>query len=450
MNSEVLTYTAFTIQADGQTVDFGFTLQHAGENFDFSERLRFPIPLHHSYETESVLQSLHLALGISYYKLFMPPDIRHPYALNESGAAFWNQVWQNGLGEFLYVNKLSADNLARFSAQDGMQPGGEKSVTWETKALLGIGGGKDSIVGGELLKQAGIATEGFVMATGEQLGQTKDVAETMGINLHAVERRLDPQLIALTERPDAYKGHIPISLIFALVGSVLAVNRSAKYVVVANESSSSTPRLDWHGTAVNHQWSKSFEAEKLLQTYLQQTVSPELTYFSVIRPLNSIVIAKLFAKYPAYFEKFTSDNFVFRIDPAKRPHGRWGLESPKSLSSFILLAPWLEQDDLLRIFGRNYLEEESLEDLFLRLIGKKDHPPLDCVGTVDELKASLNSVLQQGRFLDAYLSTLVQSDDFIGPDKPIVGKFLDFETEEALPRTLRDTLLELMKQGIAA
>ncbi len=450
MNPEVFTYHAFQIGADGQTVDFTYSVDHAGEHHTFTEQLRFPLALTPTYETQAVLRALHIALGISYYKLFLTPQIKHPYSLSNEAAHFWNKVWENGLSEFLYTNKLSSDKLAQFTAQEGTSPTGDKTNTWADKALLGIGGGKDSIVGGELLKQSVVAIEGFVMATGEQLGQTKAVADTMGIPLHAIERRIDPKLIDLTKRSDAYKGHIPISLIFGLVGALLAVAHSARFVIVANEASASTPRIDWNGQAVNHQWSKSFEAEKLIQTYLHQNVSSDLTYFSAIRPLNSVVIAKIFAQYSQYFEKFTSDNFVFRVDPSKRPEGRWGLESPKSLSSFILLAPWLSEDDLLKIFGRNFLDEKHLEDLFLRLVGKKDHPPLDCVGTVDELKASLNSTIQQGKFIDSHLVKMVLEDEFVSPDKPTVEKFLDLESEEAFPPSLREKLIKTMSKGITS
>ena len=49
-------------------------------------------------------------------------------------------------------------------------------------AILGIGGGKDSIVAGELLKGCSLPFDGFVMATGEQRGQAQAVADIMGKN----------------------------------------------------------------------------------------------------------------------------------------------------------------------------------------------------------------------------------------------------------------------------
>jgi UDP-N-acetyl-alpha-D-muramoyl-L-alanyl-L-glutamate epimerase len=388
---------------DSKTVEFNYELIHAGGTSSLTETLIFPEKLTLNNSVQQALRALHLALGISYYKIFLPSIIAQPYAMPSEEAAFWNDVFSNGLGEFLYVNKLNKSQVAKFSEQDGIEFNQAEQLTLSKKAILGIGGGKDSIVAGELLKKLGIEITCFVMATGEQLGQSKAVADVMKIPLLAVGRTLDPQLMNLQMQPGAYRGHVPISLIFGLVGTVLALSQSASYVVVANEASSSTPTVQWQGEAVNHQWSKSFNFEKSLQSYIKQNISEDLTYFSAIRPLTSIAIAKNFSQFSQYFEVFTSDNFVFRIDPSKRPNGRWSLESPKSLSSYILLAPWLSDVELTRIFSQNFLDEPSLEQLFLELTGVNGHPPLDCVGTVEELVLSLNLLAEKGRFADAYL-----------------------------------------------
>lgn len=450
MNPEVFTYDTINISADNQTVDFSFSLQHLSERFSFTEQLYFPVKLKNSYEVDGLLQAIHIALGISYYKLFVPPTIEHPYAMTAETADFWNTIWRRGLGEFLYTNKLDIEKLAQFKQQDGLKPTGEKTTAWQQKAMLGLGGGKDSVVGGELLKAINVPFEAFVLATGEHLGQTKEVATAMSVPINAIERRIDKTLLKLNERADAYTGHIPISIIFALVGSILAANNRYSYTVVANEASASTPQINSNGNHVNHQWSKSFESEQGLQNYLHQTVSRQLTYFSAIRPLNSVTVAKLFSNYPTYFTKFTSDNFVFRIDQSKRPNGRWSLNSPKSLSSFILLAPWLNEASLREIFSRNFLNEDTLVELFLRLVGKQGTPPLDCVGTIKELKASLNTLVQQKRFTDSYLVKSIIGDDFIGSNQPQVEDFLHIENEEAFPAELQSQLLATISEGLQA
>ena len=448
------TYHSFRIGDDNQTVSFDYSLSHRDQAYEFSETLRFPIPLAPGARQLRSLRALHLALGVSYYKIFTPPTIGHPYKMNASEAAFWNDIWHNGLGEFLYVNKLSPDVLAKFYEQDGQSYDGDsEGITTHEYALLGIGGGKDSIVAGETFKKLRIQTEGFVMATGEQLGQAKAVAETMDVTLNVVERQLDKRLLEVQELPGAHKGHVPISLIFGLVGTALAIAKNAAYVVVANEASASIPRITWEHGAVNHQWSKSFAFEEQLQQFVHRYIASEVTYFSAVRQLTSVGVAKLFARYPQYLEVFTSDNSVFRIDPALRPNARWSLESPKSLSSFILLAPWLSESALHRAFGKNFLDEASLAQLFLESTGQEGEPPLDCVGTPEELVVSLNVAVQQGKYADADLVQIAKERGIVTESKGWAAKLsqlLALQPEQALPETVQAMITTELQQELAS
>ncbi len=452
MQPDEFIYTAFNVSGDRRTVVFEYCLRHTGAEHSFSESLTFPVPLKDTPEQIRSLRSLHLALGISYYKIFVPPVVTHPYAMDDTEAGFWNTVWRHGLGQFLYDNNLTADKLARFTAHDGQQFEGTTADNEATGAFLGLGGGKDSIVAGELLKATGTAIRGFVMATGEALGQAGEVAKVMDIPLQAVERRLDIHLSEVDKAPDAYHGHVPISLIFALVGTALAIATDTAYVMVANEASASIPQLEHEGQTINHQWSKSFEAEQAIQQYIQRLIDPRVTYFSAIRRLTSIGVAKLFANYPQYFEVFTSDNTVFRIDPARRPSGRWSLESPKSLSSYVLLAPWLSDGNVRRIFGIDFLNEVSLAQLFLEMTGTEGHPPLDCVGTPEELILSMNLLARDGRYGDKALMQLARERGIIHEADwdELLQKLLQLQADEALPAKLRDTIANLLQQGLSA
>lgn len=441
-------YLNYHLGDDQQAVDFHYEIQRGDTTFYLTETLKFPVKLKKLNAQQASLKALHLALGISYYKIFLPGQITHPYKMELGETEFWNGVFRNGLGEFLYVNKLNPEDLAKFSPQNGtlLQP---EDLEVNDSALLGLGGGKDSIVAGELLKSIDLQVSGFVMATGKQVGQTKAVAEAMGVDLLVIERKLDKKLLELQEEPGAFKGHIPISLIFGLVGTALAVATDKKYIVVANEASASIPRVRGEFGAVNHQWSKSFDFEKRLQKYVQGNISPSLTYFSAIRQLTSVGVAKIFANWPQYFEKFTSDNYVFRINPSKRPNSRWSLESPKSLSSFILLAPWISEPEMLRIFGRDFLSEPSLEKLFLELIGLEGEPPLDCVGTVDELILSLNLLANQNKFAGSYLVKLAKTHGVITGSESNLGQTLTLSSDQALPPQLTQKITEKLTAELA-
>jgi hypothetical protein len=312
--------------------------------------------------------------------------------------------------------------------------------------MLGIGGGKDSIVAGELLKLAGIPLRGFVLATGEILGQTQAVSEVMGIELTAIKRVIDPQILEINKIDGSFNGHIPISLIFGLVGALVAVSRESKYVIVANESSASIPQTTWEDTQINHQWSKSLEFEILFQDYLQNYVSSEIHYFSAIRPLSSVAIAKIFSQFPQYFEVFTSDNSLFKINQQMREHPRWSLNSSKSLSSYILLAPWLSDEDLLLTFGRNFLDEPSLTDLFSSLLGENGQSVLDCVGTPEELRSSMAEIINRVRFSDSALVTYTMSKQLVH-EEPKLESLMTIG-EHAIPEIIAPKLQELMEQHL--
>ncbi len=417
---------------------FCYEIDRDGKKYNLEETINFSLAIPRCSERESLLRALHIALSMSYYKTFVPPVIEHPYEMTEIEASFWNIVYKHGLGEFLYKNQLKPDTLAEFKLQGGKKLPTIENIELDESAVLGIGGGKDSIVAGELLSDLNIPFNGFVMATGEQLGQTKAVASTMNVDLLVVNRQIDLQILEMNSEDGAYNGHIPISLIFGLVGSMLAIGKYSRYVVVGNEASASIPHVVYEGSEVNHQWSKSIEFERLFQDYLNSYVSPKLKYFSAIRPLSSVAVARRFANYPDYFEVFTSDNSLFKINQDEREHPRWSPESSKSLSSFILLAPWLSEEDLLRVFGRNFLDQSSLSDSFKALLGFTDSPILDCVGTPDELRSCLKTIVDQQKFSESYLVNLAVSENMLN-DTDAIGNLLILG-EDAFPESLANEL----------
>lgn len=72
-----------------------------------------PRPL--SLEAEAALFALHLAGGTSYYKTCCPKEIEvQSGKLNADQAAFWNTVYERGLGEFFYQNQIDFRKLIQF------------------------------------------------------------------------------------------------------------------------------------------------------------------------------------------------------------------------------------------------------------------------------------------------------------------------------------------------
>ena len=444
------TFETYSLDKSRTTAIFNYSIDYQdGSKTNLSEKLIFPVSIPDSLPAKRLFQALHIGLGISYYKVFLPPTFTIQYQLSQLEADFWNSVYRNGLSEFLYVNKLPVSKMATFEGSNSLR-NQVPVIGTKTIAILGIGGGKDSILAGELLKSLAIPVTGYVLATGDNHGQAQQVAKIMGVDLIGVQRILDLQILELNKQPEAYNGHIPISLIFALVGLLLCVATKARYIVVANEAPASLPNTEWQGKAVNHQWSKSFEFEQSMQDFVHNTIASDLDYFSAIRSLSSIAVMKLFGQFPSYLNVFTSCNRVFRIDQSRRPNNRWCGECPKDLSTFILLAPWISQEVLENIFNKNLFDDRNLEKLFLELTGVEGHRPLDCVGTQDEAILSLNLIAQQDKLANTYLLEVARKHRLI-IDKDWsaeLAKALTPSEEQAIPAELKDQLLHLIQRRL--
>lgn len=331
---------------------------------------------------EKILQSVQIMLGISYYKLFCPPKMELPFDLSSDEAAFWTTVYQKGLGEFAYRNKLDPRDFAHFPSKKSA-----KAVPMEfprkDRSLLGIGGGKDSIVAGELLKEAGKDFDAFLAETERRSPVVASVVKTMKVKSLTLERKLDPQLFKPIE--GATNGHVPISGVFAFLGILAALLYDYTYVIVGNEHSSNFGNTKTKGMEINHQWSKSVEFEAMLQDYLRRFLTPDITYFSLLRPFYEIRIAEMFTHYPQYFGVFTSCNRSFTVHK-DRSSKLWCGECAKCCFVFTMLRAFLDAKTLLQIFGKDLSSDPQLKPLFCDLRGEGTMKPFDCVGTFEEVQ----------------------------------------------------------------
>ncbi len=390
-----LTPTAFVFKTASfhhkeRRVDFSYRITFKNSKpLNFKETLTLPKQKTQKLPPallKELIKNLHLVLGLSYYKLYCPKKIEVPYKLTEWEAGFWHDLYERGLGEFFYRNQIDYRGLIRFPFSKKKNPFVPVSLPTKESALLGIGGGKDSIVAGEFLKKRRLPLTGFVLETGKASPVVKDVAKTMELKLLTVKRSLDPQLFKTL--PGSFNGHIPISSIFAFVGLFTAALYGHRYVVVANEASSSFGNLTYLGQEVNHQWSKSIDFERRFQTHTWLNLTRDVTYFSAIRHLYEIRVVEEFVKHPKYFKKFTSCNRSFRVDK-ERPKTLWCGECAKCAFVFAELAAFLKPAELLPIFGKNLFEDEALLPMYKDLCGLGKLKPFDCVGTFEESRAAL-------------------------------------------------------------
>lgn len=331
---------------------------------------------------DRAIQSLFFLAGSSYYKMYIPPEIVIKKGeLDADMAAFFSKTYQRGLGEFWYVNKLDPRTPVTFPSTTAhvapLAPKGEG-------LLVAVGGGKDSMVSIEVLRQSQDVTTWSL----NHRPQLTPLVERIGLPHAWVEREWDPQIQELNKQ-DALNGHIPISGIFACVGTIVAILAGKHDVVMSNEQSANEPTLHYQGVAINHQYSKSQEFERDFQAYLAHIFGDNVRYYSFLRPLSEVRIGELFAEkaFEKYKDVFSSCNraFIHGSD-----HMSWCGECSKCAFVYMALAPFIPAEKLDALWnGKNLLLDPPLEPTYRKLLGIEGDKPLDCVGDIKEARAAM-------------------------------------------------------------
>ncbi|MCM2335404.1 MAG: hypothetical protein NDI66_01280 [Pseudomonas sp.] len=333
---------------------------------------------------ERALRLLHLLTGVSYYKAAVPREIRiDGYAIDADTAALLQTVYENGLGEFAYRNGLHLRGRIAFPHGDaGTAP--VPALGLREHALVAIGGGKDSLVSIEALRHAGV-DQTVTWIGGSQL--IRACAERTGLPTLNVGRALAPQLFDYN-RDGAWNGHIPVTAVNSAILVLAALLHGVDQVVFSNERSASYGSLIEGTGEVNHQWSKGWAFEAAFGDYVHRHVAADLHYYSLLRPLSELAVARQFARIDRYDAHFSSCNRNFHI-LGERPVSRWCGVCPKCHFVFLALAPFMPKPRLVGIFGRNLLDDTAQTAGFDALLEYQDHKPFECVGEGRESRAAM-------------------------------------------------------------
>ncbi len=355
-------------------------------DLEFNETFKFDFDFaqYNPGALDKACQLLFFLAGVSYYKAYLVNKIKIEFGqINKLLSEFLDKTYQKGLGEFFYVNKLDPNTPICFPVN---------SDSYDTQAtgsgeglLVGIGGGKDSLVSVELLR--GKVDKLATWSVGHK-PQLQPLVTRIGLPHFWVERDWDKSLLEHNLR-GSLNGHIPISAIFAATGVIVAILSGYKDVVVSNEHSANEPTLNYDGTAINHQYSKSQEFEEDMQKILAQVFGDRVRYYSSLRPYSELRVAEIFATvgFDKYQDVFSSCNRAFTHDSH---HIFWDGTCPKCAFVFLALTPFLERQKLEHLFGgKNLLLDPSLEATYKNLLGIEGDKPLECVGEIKESRSAM-------------------------------------------------------------
>ncbi len=376
----IFTYERFTIDygKDFLKLRFFYTVS----DISFTSEVQLPVPTNgvSISDIEPFVFNLGLVEMLSYWKATCSPQIMIKAGfLSKDQKKWWHNLLINGLGEFFFTNKIDF-TVPEFVTIDSIT--GAPYALYTKKhaktTLIPIGGGKDSIVTLEHYKKNNIAHRCFLLNPNPSAQTVVTTAKE--VDPIIITRWLDSHLFELNKQ-GYLNGHTPFSAYLAFLSILCCVLFDSSLVAVSNEKSSNEGNVQYKGFEINHQYSKSFDFERNFNTYLQQYLCTAISYFSFMRPLGEIQIARLFAQYKNYFGAFKSCNVSKDL--------RWCGTCPKCASVYALLYPFIERQDMMTIFSNDLFENKNLIGLFEQLLGTVGNKPFECVGTYEETKAAL-------------------------------------------------------------
>jgi hypothetical protein len=390
---EVFRYESFDVDAGRGLL----TCRYSVDGRAFSERVTLaPGARWETPAARAAARLVFLLAGVSYYKTAAPPVIDlGETALTELERAFLRDFYLQGLGEFAYRNALDLSDL-RFDGTDecDIQPpvtGSLPHSSDEPRALVPFGGGIDSIVSVEHVRQRADVALFVVSRPGDRFEAIERPAAVSGLPVVRAGREIDSQLMRSAEL-GFLNGHVPVTGILSAIAVLAAVLGERDAVVMSNEWSASVPTLEHDGRPVNHQYSKSASFEAAFREVLAADPAGLPDYFSMLRDRTELWIAEVFAGLERYHGSFRSCNRAFHLDKSVRL-GHWCGQCDKCCFIDLILAPFMSADALRAVFaadggGQEPLAKPELAPKFRALLGAGTKP-FECVGEVSECRAAV-------------------------------------------------------------
>ncbi len=327
---------------------------------------------------------------ISYWKCTCSPNVIIKCGkLNESQIKWWKKLYFSGLGELFYTNniKTNIDDFMQITCTEMYDEIEYEEIQGVFEGyIVPIGGGKDSCVTLEILKINKQSDYCLIINPKYVTLKCAELAGLKNDNIIEICRNIDQNLLKLNK--EGYiNGHTPFSAMLAFVSYFVAYLLGKKYIALSNENSANESNVI--GEKINHQYSKSFEFECDFEQYAKKYIKAPIKYFSFLRPLNELQIAKIFSKYEKYHGVFRSCNVG-----SKEIEWKWCCNCAKCLFAYIILSPYLYKEKLTKIFGEDMFEKTNLLKIFLELTGNGETKPFDCVGTFEEVNFAISKTIE--------------------------------------------------------
>ena len=375
------TFTAHFYYRDINSIEYQETIKFTKTDFDFLGQ--------NAKTLDRALDLAHIIIGVSYYKSHPTSQVTSSYALDSWQANFFNKVYQEGLSQFAYENDLTRDNLAHFQSSTPDNTLSENEDYYHAQGILaGESGGKDSLLVSKILQNNQLSWTGAMISSTNNYPKILDHIGAQ--KLQIIIRKIDTKNL---QKANGLNGHVPITYINMAILLVQAILNGDSIILTSIGHEGAEPHAFIGDLLVNHQWSKTWEAEQLFADYTRRYISKNIKIGSPIRQFSELKIAELFVKncWAEYGHQFSSCNVANYKQGNDNSKLSWCGLCAKCANSYLLFAPFLEPKELDSIFEsqESLFEKPELADDFKGLLGLDGiMKPFECVGEIDELRAA--------------------------------------------------------------
>ena len=385
-------YSSYSIQDEGDKIVIGFEFEIENlakfnphieilkKNFNFK-----PI----NDKVRNIVFNMGMIEAMSYFKATCSPQFLIKCgSLDDFQKEWFKKLFYLGLGEFRYRNiiNIDQDSFVNFDNYgEAIKVESEEDLL--SGILIPIGGGKDSNVTMEILKKYNEDSLAFRIGKNEVADECARLGGFNDDRVVEIKRTIDKDLLELNKK-GFLNGHTPFSAVVAFNTYLCAYLLGKKNVALSNENSANESNVV--GENINHQYSKTIEFENDFRDYADRYLKGNVNYFSLLRPLSELQIAKLFSRYEKYHKVFKSCNVGSKSSP-----WIWCCNCPKCLFVYSILSPFLYKDKLVEIFGQDMFENTLLLSTFIELCGYGEIKPFECVGTYSEVRYAVSETIRK-------------------------------------------------------
>lgn len=371
-----------SVHFDDTIFTFRFEIDGAKQEITLSHSERS------TFDLEKIT-SIGFQIGMCYLldiaEIVLPKKIEIFQPLAEGELQFWRKLYEDVVKEKMFALRLDLKALEiEWSCDQGdshLKPFPIENQ--KNKVAICVTGGKESLALLKLLEEKKELVLFYLnLEKSVHRQRVFDSFQDRFQSIRTFSNRYEIINPLKAEYSDIFSGVDMAHLVF----NTMLFSDSYDSVLIGNEYSSNFPNDIYQGYPVNHQFVKSLDFARRLNTYIHTFVTRDFSYYSPFFGLYEYRIADILFSNEKYLDVWTSCN---------KATSTVNFCSKCAKCAFTYLVSRVRKDEqfLSHFFSENMLENVDAFKPIMDFVGEK---PLDCVGDKKEVWVGLYSLMNQG------------------------------------------------------